>query len=338
MSNRYSKILLIAVTIICFIFMAVSYIDSQALGAVKSCANYLLVPIQKSISNFGQAAAAGIDENIHLHEVYNENEQLRAQVDALTSENNRLKNETGELDRLRELYALDREYQQYPTVAARVISSDSLKWFNVFRIDKGLADGITKDMNVLGGGGLIGIVVDVGPNYSTVRTIVDEDSNVYGMSQYSGDACLVKGNITSYESGLIDISNIDKNAVINNGDAIVTSDLSTKFLPGILIGYASDIKINSQHLTKSGKLIPAADFTKIREVLIVTQLKTDTGIVSMDVSSGRDGSDLADILPNESTSAESETAETVAAAVDGDNAVDAALADTAQEDTTSGEE
>lgn len=280
MSNRYSKIMLTAVTIICIIFMALSYIDSPVTEPIRTYANYLLVPIQSGISRFGTAAASGIDENLHLHEVYRENEELTKQISELKTENNKLRNDQLELERLRELYQLDQDYQDYPTVAARVISRDSQKWFNVFRIDKGMADGISKDMNVIGGGGLIGIVVDVGANYATVRSIIDEDSNVYAMSQYSNDACLVKGSLSSYESGMINISNIDKNAVFNDGDAVVTSNLSTKFLPGILIGYASDININSQHLTKSGKLIPAADFTDIREVLIITKLKTDTGIVS----------------------------------------------------------
>ncbi len=294
MSNRYSKIMLIAVTIICVIFMAVSYINSAALDTVRSYANYILVPIQKSISAFGQATADSIDENVNLHNVYKENEELQKSVDKLTAENNKLRNDQLELERLRELYKLDQDYQQYPTVAARVISRDSQKWFDIFRIDKGLADGLTRDMNVIGGGGLIGIIVDVGPDYATVRSIIDEDSNVYAMSQYSGDACLVKGSLSSYESGMIELSNIDKNAVFNNGDAVVTSDLSTKFLPGILIGYASDISIDSQHLTKSGKLIPVADFNKLREVLVITQIKTDTGIISMGDDSQSNAADAAD--------------------------------------------
>lgn len=281
MSNRYSKIMLIVVTIICVVLMAVSYINSSALDSVRGYANYLLVPIQSSISAFGQKASDKITEQADMHKVYEENQELKMTVEELTTENNRLRNETGELERLRELYKLDNDYQQYPTIAARVISRDSQKWFNVFRIDKGLRDGLVKDMNVIGGGGLIGIIVDVGPNYATVRTIIDNDSNVYAMSQSSGDACLVKGDLNSYETGMIDISNIDKNAVFSNGDAVVTSDLSTKFLPGILIGYASDINMDSRHLTKSGKLIPVADFTKLHEVLVITELKTDTGIISL---------------------------------------------------------
>ena len=131
MSNRYSKIMLIVVTIICVVLMAVSYINSSALDSVRGYANYLLVPIQSSISAFGQKASDKITEQADMHKVYEENQELKKTVEELTTENNRLRNETGELERLRELYKLDNDYQQYPTIAARVISRDSQKWFNV---------------------------------------------------------------------------------------------------------------------------------------------------------------------------------------------------------------
>ena len=283
MNNRFSKNILIVVSILCAFLIIISYMQSSLLDPVRHYAGYILTPIQSGISTFGNAVAGDIEENRHLHNVYKENEQLTERISVLTEENNRLRSETQELQRLRELYKLDQTYMQYPKVAARVIARDSQKWFRVFRLDKGLADGIQKDMNVICSGGLVGIVTEVGANYCTVRSIIDDESNVYSESQYSGDTCLVKGNITSYEQGTLDITNISKDAVFNDGDAVVTSSLSTKFLPGILIGYASDINIDSQHLTKSGKLIPVADFEKIKEVLIITTIKTDSGLVDTGV-------------------------------------------------------
>lgn len=280
MNNRFSKNILIVVTIICAFLILISTMQNSFLNPIRKYAGLVLTPVQSGISSFGSTIASSIDENRHLHSAYKENEELKTRLAELTEENNRLKSEASELSRLRELYELDQSYMQYPKVAARVIAKDSQKWFRVFRLDKGLADGIQKDMNVLCNGGLVGIVTEVGANYCTVRSIIDDESNVYCESQYSGDTCLVKGNITAYEDGSIDISNISKDAIFNDGDAVVTSSLSTKFLPGILVGYATDISIDSQHLTKSGKLIPVADFDKIKEVLIITTLKTDTGLVN----------------------------------------------------------
>ena len=283
MNNRFSKHILIVVTILCVFLMVLSYVQGSLIDPVRRYAGYLLTPIQSGISSFGSTVAGEIDEKRHLHDVYDENERLRQEIDKLTEENNRLRSETLELERLRELYGLDQEYMQYPKVAARVIARDSQKWFQVFRLDQGLSDVIQKHMKVICNGGLVGIVTDVGANYCTVRSIIDDESNVYAESQYSGDTCLVNGSISSYDEGRLEITNIGMDAVFNNGDAVVTSNLSTKFLPGILIGYASDINIDSQHLTKSGQLIPVADFGNIEEVLIITTLKTDSGLVDTGV-------------------------------------------------------
>lgn len=67
---------------------------------------------------------------------------------------------------------------QYNKIGARVIARDSEKWFQVFRINKGSSDGVAVDMNVVADGGLVGIVTDVGANYATVRSIIDDSSRV----------------------------------------------------------------------------------------------------------------------------------------------------------------
>ena len=142
-------------------------------------------------------------------------------------------------------------------------------------------NGVTVD-SPCSGGGLCGIIIECGSNYSTVRSIIDDESTVYAMSQISADTCLVRGSAALYDDGVLNLTNIDKNARISNGDAIITSDLSTKYLPGLLIGYANDIEVNSQQLSKSGVLIPVADFDDLQEVLVIKSIKTDTGIVTPD--------------------------------------------------------
>lgn len=275
MDNRASKYMLIVLTVLCVVLIVLSSIESGYINPLRNAVGYVLVPIQKGINSVGTGIYNAVSDAESLRNASRENQELRAQIDTLLEENNRLKSDTLELARLRELYQLDQEYMQYPKVAARVIAKDSEKWFQVFRIDKGSADGIEPDMNVLCGGGLLGIVTDVGANYATVRSIIDDESRVSAMSQVSADTCIVAGDLQLFEDGRLRISNIDKNAGISDGDAIVTSNISTKFLPGILIGYAADIQVDAQQLTKSGTLIPVADFDNLQEVFVITQKKAD---------------------------------------------------------------
>ncbi len=282
MENKGSKYLLTFLTVLCFVLMIVSYIRNDAFDPVRNYVGYFLTPIEKGVNSVGLSVVTKAQEIAHLKDVSEKNKELEKKVSELLEENNRLLYEKEELSRLRELYELDNTYLSYPKVAARVISKDSDKWFQEFRIDKGLSDGITEGMNVLSGGGLCGIVTESGSNYATVRSIIDDESTVYAMSQISSDTCLVRGNAQLFDDGVLALTNIDKNARISNGDAIITSDLSTKYLPGLLIGYAGNIEVSSQQLSKSGVLIPVADFDNLQEVLIIKSIKTETGIVTPD--------------------------------------------------------
>ena len=275
MESKISKYILTFLLIACFVLMILSYVRSDVITPARNYISYVLTPVQKGLNSFGTGINNKIREIENLKNLSVENEELKKSVDTLVEENNKLRSEKEELDRLRELYELDRNYLEYEKTAARVIAKDSDKWFQVFRVDKGIADGIEEGMNVLSGGGLVGIVIEVGSNFSVIRSIIDEESAVYAMSQVSADTCLVRGNAKLFEDGLIELTNMDKNAKINDGDAIVTSNLSTKFLPGLLIGYAADIRVNSQHLSKSGALVPVADFDNLQEVMIIRQKKED---------------------------------------------------------------
>lgn len=224
----------------------------------------------------GRGIYNGIRDYTQLKDALEENESLKEEVARLTEENNRLQANQFELARLRDLYELDQEYMNYEKIGARIIAKDSGDWFQVFRINKGSADGVEVDDNVIAGGGLVGIVTDVGANYATVRSIIDDSSRVSAMALQSGDNCIVAGDLTLFEEGRLRITNITRDGDVKNGDPIVTSNISSKFLPGILIGYAADITVDSERLTKSGYLIPVADFDNLQEVLIITDTK-ETG-------------------------------------------------------------
>ena len=136
-------------------------------------------------------------------------------------------------------------------------------------------------------GGLVGIVTDVGLNYATVRSIIDDESRVSAMGIQSSDTCIVAGDLTLFQEGRLRITDMKKDAVIQDGDRIVTSNISSKFVPGILIGYAVDVHDDEKHLMKNGYLIPAADFDDMSEVLVITEVKADS------FKDTNDGSDVA---------------------------------------------
>ena len=268
-----NKFVLLVLSIISIILIGITSFNDSIISPLRQAVGIVLLPVQSGVNTAGRAIYDSIEEQRKIHSAITENIELNKKIDELTQENTRLMADSGDLARLRELYNLDESYSDYTKVGARVVAKDSTKWFSTFTIDKGSDDGIAVDMNVIGYGGLIGIVTDVGKNYATVRSIIDDISRVSAMSLRTGSLCRVDGNLEQYNEGRLILKDVKSDADVNEGDMIVTSNVSTKYLPNILIGYARDLKDDSSRLTKSGYLIPVVNFDNISEVLVITKLK-----------------------------------------------------------------
>lgn len=268
-----SKYKLITVIIFCILLMIASLFTDRLATPLKAVVSTVVVPIQKGINYLGLITNdkyVSFEDNKKLRE---ENENLKSRLDDLTEENNRLKQDTYELSRLRDLYQLDGMYDSYKKTAARIIGTNSDNWFTTFTVNKGSNDGIEKNMNVVAGQGLVGLVTEVGSNYCVVRSVIEDGSYVSGQLIDSGDKCIISGDIKLMDKGIIKCSGFNSSVEVKDGDKIVTSNISDKYLPGILIGYAKDVKMDSNNLTQSGYIIPVVDFAHLQEVLIITDKK-----------------------------------------------------------------
>ncbi len=293
--TKYIFIILVAFSVM---LIVLSMVKDGLMNPMRNTVGIVLEPMQTGVNRLGLSIYNELKMRVDIQDLEKENQGLRDRISVLTEENNVLKQNDEELSRLRALYKMDQEYLQYQKVGAHVIAKDSENWFQVFRIDKGSKDGIRVDQNVIGNGGLVGIVTDVGLNYATVRSIIDDESRVSAMGLTSGDVGIVAGDLTQYEQGRLRITDFAKDATVQDGDRIVTSNISSKFMPGILIGYAVDIKEDNERLSKNGYLIPAANFEDLREVLVVLDVKSD---------SFRNDDGSAELLPAEDTQPETES-------------------------------
>lgn len=267
--------MVLGLSILCILLMILSAFSDRVSGPFKVVANVTVIPLEKGINQIGEWLGDASDNFRTLRQVQQENEELQARVDELITENNQLQEERYGLERLQALYKLDQNYAEYEKVGAHVIGKDSGNWFSTFTIDKGSSDGIEVDMNVIAGTGLVGIVTETGPNWATVRSIIDDSSNVSGMVLSTSDRCIVSGDLTLINDGKIAFEQMENNDnQVNVGEQIVTSHISDKYLQGILIGYVSEINVDANNLTRSGYITPAVDFKNLQEVLVITTTKS----------------------------------------------------------------
>ena len=323
--NRFtipSKYILFALTLLCVGTMSVSFLTDFDGGILNTVSGYVLIPVQKGINAAGGRVRSRVDNLADLQQINEENQSLKEQVAELTLENNMLMQERYELQELRDLYNLDSDYSDLNKIAANVIGKDTGNWFNMFIIDKGSSDGIKVDMNVIAGGGLVGIVTKTGPDWAQVRSIIDDMSNVSAMILKNSDLCYVRGDLEMMSEGTLQLNQLrDQNDEVESGDKVVTSYASAKYHKGILIGYVNELAVDSNNLTKSGSITPAVDFEHLSTVLVITDLKQQVDESQADAAE-------EDMLLDETTEAEEDTST--------DAAEDPGTSATSTEPTTDG--
>lgn len=269
-----AKHLIIIMTIICIGFIALAASSKFSFEPLQRGTGYVISPFQNGINTVGTWLRSQTTGFRSAKKLEQENAQLEEKLSSLQEENNSLLQDRDELERLRKIYKLDKSFSEYEKIAAQVISKDPGNWYSTFTINRGSNSGIQVDNNVIAPDGLVGIVTEVGSDWATVRSIIDDSSNVSAMAATTSDTCIVTGNLLLMDEGKLNfIQMTDKEDKVQAGERIVTSTISDKFLKGILIGYVSEIEYDTNKLTKTGTIIPAVDFAHLHEVLVIKELK-----------------------------------------------------------------
>ena len=229
--NLKSKHLLAIMTLFCLCCIVSTFASGITTAPLQETAGMIIVPFEKSINAIGSMVRSVRDSFQDKQDLILENEDLKAEIDSLTTQNNQLIQDQGEYQRLKELYNLDQTYEEYPKVAATIISKDPGNWYDTFMINKGSNDGIRIDNNVIAGKGLVGIVTEVGPTWATVRSIIDDSSSVSAMTVSTSDNCIVTGDLELIDEGKLRFEQLyDQEGKVTVGERIVTSNISEKFV------------------------------------------------------------------------------------------------------------
>ena len=272
--NLKSKHLAVAMVILCGGLMLTSFTSKLSSPPLRETVGYAVIPFQKGINEIGNWLTSVKSGFQDVQKLAKEKKDLEKKIVRLEEENSLLGQEQEELTRLRNLYELDKSYIEYDKIGAEIISKEPGNWYDTFIINKGSDDGIAVDMNVIADGGLIGIVTKVGKSWANVRSIIADNSNVSAMVTSTSDICTVVGDLKMMEKGKISFIQLkDADNKVQAGDKVVTSNISNKYLSGILIGYVDEITPDTNNLTKTGYIVPIADFEHLHEVLVITTLK-----------------------------------------------------------------
>lgn len=227
---------------------------------------------QRGITTSYQAVADAWFGYIYLIGLKDENRLLRDETAELRERVNALNEAIQENQRLKELLSF-KEATGYGTTTARVIGSSPLSSFKTITIGRGSIDGIRKDMAVVTKDGVIGRILSTASNTSKVLLITDRNSDVDALIQRSRDRGIAEGG----DSGLIQLKYLSRNADVVVGDLVLTSGIGGVFKKGWIIGTISRLDIKSGGLFQFVEIEPAVNFSKLEEVLVITDSPEEYG-------------------------------------------------------------
>ena len=157
--------------------------------------------------------------------------------------------------------------QSYRLIPAKVVSNSIDKPGNLMTIDKGSADGVHKDMGVVCGTGVVGIVYLVAEHYSVLIPVLNVKSNISCMIQNRGYFGYLrwKGGVSEYAY----LEDVPRHAHFKLGDNVVTSGYSAVFPPGVLVGKVLHVFNSADGLSYRVQLKLSTDFAKLRDVCVI---------------------------------------------------------------------
>ena len=157
--------------------------------------------------------------------------------------------------------------QNYRLIPAKVVSNSVDKPANLITIDKGRADGIHKDMGVVCGTGVVGIVYLVAEHYSVIIPVINTRSNISCTIQKRGYFGYLrwKGGASEYAY----LEDVPRHAHFKLYDKVVTSGYSAVFPPGVLVGKVLHVFNSADGLSYRVQLKLSTDFAKLRDVCVI---------------------------------------------------------------------
>lgn len=225
----------------------------------------LMQPFQKAVVGLRTGVKGFWDNYVNIMDVRKDNVRLKKEVDALRMEKSLLVRKERENQRLRKLLRLKEQYD-FPSVAAQVIGEDATGWYRTFFIDRGSEDGVLVNMPIAVADGVVGRVSATSRSVSRALLITDPNIAVDCRIARTRDRGVLSGQL----GGACVLRYISLDSTVRQGDEVVTSGMDGIFPRGLRVGTVKSVRLSSQGLFKEATVVPAVDFNRVEEVLIVT--------------------------------------------------------------------
>ena len=259
--------------IIAALLAAVLAVGSSLLGAdpLTNLAELVATPfrgISSAVANWTQER---YDRTFRYDQMEQTNEELRHRVSELEELEREYQDAIREKERLEDLLGLAEERPEFTYEDAQVTRRTTSNWESNLTIDQGSADGVEADDCVIDQyGNLVGIVTEVGSNWSLVATVLDPSVELGGRVARTDDDAILEGNFTLMLEGQLKLSYLPEDTQLVSGDQVITSGLGGVYPAGLVVGEITGLFTESDGVSRYAQVKPAADLDSVRYVYVIT--------------------------------------------------------------------
>ncbi|MET8681648.1 rod shape-determining protein MreC [Streptomyces sp. NPDC004647] len=269
--TRESRLLLVLLIATAFALITVDIRggEDSPLDSARQAAASAFGPVENGVASavdpIGNAVGAVRDSG-RRHDRISKLERENAALKAKLGSDARTQGRAGELDKMLKTAGAG----QYGIKGAQVIAVGAAQGFSwTVTIDAGRQDGLTRDMTVLNGDGLVGRVTTVGPSTATVLLANDPDFTVGTRMETTAEL----GFATGQGDRPLRVQLLNGKATVKKGDRLVTfgSSADKPFVPGVPVGEVVRVDPSNGALTRTLQVRPYVGFTKLDIVGVVVQ-------------------------------------------------------------------
>ena len=227
------------------------------------------VPFKSATAQLSDKLSVWRDRTINIDQIIAENEQLRKENQELMQKQIDYDKMKIENEQYKEFLEIKEENPEYEISAASVIGRDGLDKFYSFTIDAGEHDGIEINDVVMSSVGVVGVIVETGPNFSRVATILSPSVSVASFVSSTRDTGVVCGDSRFSTDGKTIIKYLPKNTEAAVGEIISTTGMGEVFPKDLLIGTVEEIATDSSGNYNYAVVKPVSEIAEIKTVFII---------------------------------------------------------------------
>lgn len=237
--------------------------QSTVVGTVFTPCHY----VAQKVSNSIDKVAGNVRGNAEYEK---EISKLKAEIGDLQAQLVDYENLKNQNELYKDFLNLKEENPDYEFTEASVIGRDSADIFGSFTISKGTMNGIAVGDAVLYGKYIVGIIDKAYPDYSVVKTVLDDDFNVSAYEIVTNEISYVTGTAKLAKDGKCKMANLDSSTNISYGSIICTAGISGTVPKGLIVGTVDELTDEATDISSYAVITPGVDVNEISSCIILT--------------------------------------------------------------------